>query len=116
MKVHSMKLTPSPMKNIRDGVKTIELRLYDKKRQRIAVGDIIQFTNTQDASDTLCVIVEDLFIFESFDELYRKLPLTECGYTKDNIDKASPGDMDEYYPEKKQRKYGVVGIKIAVKQ
>jgi ASC-1-like (ASCH) protein len=115
MKEHSMRLAPSPMKSIRNGEKTIELRLYDKKRQKIAVGDTIKFISTEDASDTLYATVEDLFVFGSFDELYRKLPLLECGYTKDNIDKASPSDMDCYYSKKEQSKYGVVGIKISLK-
>ena len=110
-----MRLNPAPMKSIRDGEKTIELRLYDEKRQKLAVGDTIKFVNTKNATDTLYVIVEDLFVFDSFEELYKKLPLSECGYTKDNIDKASPRDMEYYYTRHQQSKYGVVGIKISLK-
>ena len=110
-----MSLAPAPMKNIRDGKITIELRLYDKKRQKISVGDTIKFVNAHNVTDTLCVIVEEMFIFDSFDELYKNLPLLECGYTKDNIEKASPSDMNHYFSEEKQRKYGVVGIKVSLK-
>ena len=102
------------MESIRDGSKTIDLRLYDEKRQKIFVGDTIKFVNTQNKSDALFVIVEDLFIFDSFEELYKNLPLLECGYTKDNVDRASPCDMERYYSKKKQNKYGVVGIKISL--
>ena len=45
MKTHVMKLKPSPMKLFREGHKTIELRLYDEKRKKIAVGDTIKFVN-----------------------------------------------------------------------
>ncbi len=114
MKEHIMRLTPDPMKNIREGSKTIELRLYDEKRQKISVGDKIKFVSTQDLTDSLCVIVEELFVFDSFEELYKTLPLTECGYCEENIDKASPQDMERYYSKKKQKKYGVVGIKISL--
>ncbi len=114
MKEHTMGLAPSPMKSIRDGKKTIELRLYDEKRQKIAVGDTIKFVNTQNVTDTLYVIAEELFVFDSFDELYKNLPLLECGYTKDNVDKASPCDMEYYYSKEKQSKYGVIGIKISL--
>lgn len=114
MKRHIMKLNPAPMKMFREGYKTIELRLYDEKRKKISVGDTIKFINTSDVTDTLNVIVEDLFVFNSFDELYKSLPLMECGYTQDNIDKASPHDMDMYYPKEKQNRHGVVGIKVSV--
>ena len=114
MKEHIMSLTPSPMESVREGMKTIELRLYDEKRQKISIGDTIKFINTQDALETLFVKVEDLFVFDSFEELYKNLPLLECGYTKDNVDRASPCDMERYYSKKKQYKYGVVGIKISL--
>ena len=109
-----MNLTPEPLELIRSGKKTIELRLYDEKRQAIKVGDTITFTNTEDPDDILTVAVEDLFLFDSFKELYKALPLTECGYTEEDIDTASPQDMDIYYPKEKQAKYGVVGIKVKV--
>ena len=37
MREHIMNLTPSPMQMIKDGKKTIELRLYDEKRKLISV-------------------------------------------------------------------------------
>ena len=114
MKNHVMNLTPSPFKMIKEGNKTIELRLYDEKRKMISVGDTITFTNTADSNDKLCVKVIDLFIFDSFDELYKNLPLLECGYTTVDIDTASPGDMEKYYSKEMQKQYGVVDIKISL--
>ena len=114
MSGHYMNLTPEPLELIRSGKKTIELRLYDEKRQAIKVGDTITFTNTEDPDDILTVTVEDLFLFDSFEELYKALSLTECGYTEEDIDTASPQDMDTYYPKEKQARYGVVGIKVKV--
>ncbi len=113
MKEHIMGLNPAPMKSIREGTKTIELRLYDEKRQKISVGDTIKFVNTDDLTDVLCVKVKDLYVFQSFDELYKTLPLSECGYTEENIGNASPEDMKVYYSAEKQKQYGVVGIKIS---
>lgn len=113
MKEHVMNLQPLPMEMIRDGRKTIELRLYDEKRKMISGGDAIKFVSTQDETDTLSVMVEELFVFDSFDELYKNLPLLECGYTEDDIDTASPCDMEMYYSKEKQSQYGVVGIKIS---
>lgn len=116
MKNHMMKLNPSPFKLIQEGKKTIELRLYDEKRKLISVGDLITFTNTEDSNDILCVKVIDLFVFSSFDELYKNLPLLECGYTKEDIATASPNDMEKYYSKEMQQQYGVVGIKISLER
>ena len=114
MKEHVMNLTPAPMQEIRTGNKTIELRLNDEKRKQISVGDTIKFINTEDSNDTLRVKVVDLFLFSSFAELYDNLPLLNCGYNEDNINTASPDDMEMYYSREKQNKYGVVGIEISL--
>lgn len=108
---HNMQLTPEPYALIKDGTKTIELRLYDEKRRKISAGDRIVFTNTE-SGETLEVDVLELYVFDSFAMLYNELPLLECGYTEDDIDTASPDDMDLYYTKEAQAQYGVVGIRI----
>ena len=114
MREHVMNLTPLPMQQIRDGRKTIELRLYDEKRKLISVGDTIKFINTEDSNDTLSVTVTNLFVFTSFGELYMHLPLLKCGYNDENINVASPDDMDRYYSKEKQNKYVVIGIEVSL--
>ena len=109
---HNMQLQPIPFEMIKNGTKTIELRLYDEKRRKIQIGDDIVFAHIENQNETLKVKVIELFIFDSFSELYNTLPLLECGYTKDDIDTASPEDMDLYYSREEQQRYGVVGIKI----
>jgi len=111
---HHMQLQPEPFDMIKSGVKTIELRLYDEKRRKIRIGDEILFTNTENGK-RLAVKVLELSVFDSFEELYKSLPLLRCGYTEQDIASASPGDMDVYYPKEKQKEYGVVGITIALK-
>ena len=112
--VHTMNLNPSPFEMIRNGTKTIELRLYDEKRRKIGIGDTIVFTDTENNTETLEVKVVGLYIFDSFETLYDKLPLLKCGYDEQSINTASPKDMEAYYSEEQQRKYGVVGIETAV--
>ena len=108
-----MQLQPSPFEMIRNGTKTIELRLYDEKRRKIRIGDTISFTNTG-SKEVLNVTVLELSVFDSFDALYRELPLSACGYTEEELDTASPDDMNAYYSKEMQQKYGVVGIRIAL--
>lgn len=112
---HIMKLNPDPFHKIKDGIKTIELRLYDEKRKLISVGDSITFINTDNEEDSICVDVKDIYIFDSFETLYKELPLLECGYTKENVDKASASDMEAYYSKEKQSQYGVVGIRVKLR-
>lgn len=107
-----MRLEPAPFQKIKSGTKTIELRLYDEKRQKIQVGDTIYFVNTSNENDSLRTVVEKIYIFKSFEELYLHLPLLACGYTESDINTASPEDMTKYYPLEKQKRYGVVGIQI----
>ena len=112
MKEHIMMLNPSPFRLIKSKKKTIELRLYDEKRKEIKVGDRIKFINSENPLESLETETVELYVFDSFETLYRELPLLECGYTEKNIDSASPKDMEIYYTKKQQEKYGVVGIKI----
>lgn len=68
--IHHMKLKPIPFHQMKGGAKTIELRLYDPKRQQIKIGDQIEFTNTQDKTEKFRVKVNALHRFASFSELY----------------------------------------------
>lgn len=111
--VHSMKLNPAPFAMIKQRQKTIELRLFDEKRQQIQIGDKIQFTNTE-TGETLFATVINLHRFDSFAQLYQALPLLKCGYTAEDIDTADPADMETYYSKEEQAKYGVVGIEICI--
>ncbi len=109
---HEMRLDPAPFRMIKCGEKTIELRLYDEKRRKIAVGDTIVFTETE-TDERLAVTVTALHVFTSFYELYRALPLQKCGYTDAELETASPDDMLAYYSIERQQTYGVIGIGIA---
>ena len=112
--IHNMKLNPAPFEMIKSGQKTIELRLFDEKRQIINVGDEIIFTNTV-TGEKLNTVVVKLHRFDTFDELYQSMPLLQCGYTRDNIDKATHTDMEQYYSVEEQKKYGVLGIELDVR-
>ena len=109
--MHDMKLHPMPFAMIKSGKKTIELRLYDEKRQQIKAGDRITFTNTS-TGEKIGATVKKLHLFDSFAELYRALPLLQCGYTPEDVDTAHPSDMEQYYSPEEQEKYGVVGIEL----
>lgn len=109
-----MNLNSNPFKAISEGRKTIEMRLFDEKRRLINAGDQIVFTNVDNENQKITVKVIGLHKFNSFDELYKNLPLLKCGYTKENIHNAKPEDMELYYSPEKQKLYGVLGIEITL--
>ena len=98
---HEMYLNDKPFTKIKEETKTLELRLNDEKRQLLKIGDLIEFT---------LVIIENLYKFDSFEELYKHFNKIEMGY--DEEETASHKDMEEYYKITEQNKYGVLGVQI----
>ncbi|MBR6134458.1 RNA-binding protein [Candidatus Saccharibacteria bacterium] len=107
--VHQMRLHPEPFEKIKNGTKIIEMRLFDEKRQKIQIGDKIEFENRANG-DKVSAIVMALYRFSSFEELYRALNKRDLGYEDD--EEAKPEDMSQYYSEDDIRQFGVVGIEI----
>lgn len=105
MKEHSMKLQRAPFEKIKGGQKTIEMRLYDEKRRQIAVGDTITF---RCGEETLIVTVCGLHRFSDFAAMYAAMPHSMLGSD-------DPQDMEQYYSQEEQRKYGVLGIEITLR-
>ena len=108
-----MRLHKGPFELIKNGSKTIELRLYDEKRQMINIGDTITFESRSDG-DKIQVKVIALHKYPSFEELYKHFDKVSMGYKDD--EEADPKDMELYYSSEEQSKYGVVGIEVELIQ
>ena len=106
---HELRLNEEPFNKIKNGSKTIEMRLYDEKRKLIKENDIIEFTN-RSTNEKIKVKVIKLHLFNSFNDLYDSFDNVSLGY--DINDKKDPKDMEKYYSKEEQEKYGVVGIEI----
>ncbi len=106
---HFMKLKNEPFMSIKNGLKTIEMRLFDEKRKQIKVGDTIEFTNIV-SLEKLKVKVIALHKFKNFEELYSHFNKTQLGYKQ--TENANPNDMNQYYTNDDIHKYGVLGIEI----
>ncbi len=108
---HNMNLNNGPFNRIKDGTKTIELRLNDEKRQLLKENDFIEFTNRV-TLEKIIVKIEELYKYSNFKELYKHFDKIAIGYDKDDI--ANPKDMEKHYSKEEQDKYGVIGIKVRV--
>lgn len=68
--LHEMKLQNGPFNSIKNGKKTIELRLYDEKRQKVKIRDKIEFTNILNNEKILTEVI-NLHKYKTFEELYK---------------------------------------------
>ncbi len=106
---HEMKLNNEPFINIKNGTKTIELRLNDEKRRLLNINDLIEFTN-RETNEKMLVKVVNIYHYPSFEELYKHFDKVSLGYKENEI--ANPCDMEMYYSKEEQNKYGVLAIEI----
>lgn len=102
---HEMRLQEEYFNRIKNGTKTIEFRLNDEKRNKIQVGDLIEFTNLEN-QEILLVQVVQLHKADTFEQLFQELK--ESGYTI--LENAEL--MLEFYSMDYQRNYGVLGIEM----
>ena len=106
--LHKMKLNEDPFERIKNGTKTIEFRLYDEKRQKIKIGDKIEFSKLPDLQEKLIVDVIELYREDTFEDLFKKLYSDEKEITK------KTEAMYEIYSLEKEQQYGILGIKIKI--
>lgn len=104
--LHKMRLYERPFENIKNGTKTVEFRLNDEKRQKIKIGDEIEFTKLPDMNEKITVKVLDLYHANNFKELFTKLY-----EDKDEIERKTES-MYTIYTKEEEEKYGALGIKI----
>ncbi len=109
MEIHYLNLHEEPFNRIKKGIKNVEMRLYDKKRQLLAVGDQIILTN-RESKEIIKVEVLKLQRFPTFKELYQAFLPESLGYKEG--EKVSYLDMNIYYPDQLINKYGVLAISI----
>ncbi|MBR6412903.1 MAG: ASCH domain-containing protein [Alphaproteobacteria bacterium] len=98
---------------LKNGVKTIELRLFDEKRKKIKIGDKIIFENLDNAADYFIGEVIALHRAQDFHELSGLIPISKTGF---NTQKELVETMEKFYPLEKQKKEGVLGIEIKIKK
>lgn len=110
MQTFELRLNEKPFNSIKAGTKTIEMRLFDEKRQRYNIGDVLIFKKRPEEKEVIKAKIMNLHKVKSFVELYKMFSKVKLGYLETEI--ANPEDMLEFYSIDEQQKYGVVGIEI----
>ncbi|MBP5684166.1 MAG: ASCH domain-containing protein [Bacilli bacterium] len=72
---HKMHLLNEPYKSSLNGIKNVEIRLFDKKRRKIRVGDTITFINEFDEDKKFDVRVTKLNLFNDLNDVMNNYPL-----------------------------------------
>lgn len=109
-----MKLNDLYFDLVRQGKKSVEVRLFDEKRQMISPGDYIIFSRAGDERDKLKVRVKYMAECYAFSELFDMFRPEEFGYSEKCTSLQFQEDMYKIYTREQVDKYGVVGIVIEV--
>lgn len=105
---HEMRLNDEQFNDVKKGIKTVELRLYDMKRKAIKKGDTITFISRANG-DKLDCLVQGISVYKNFEELFND-------YTEEFFGRPiCAKDMLEFYTEAEIEKYGCVAIEIKLK-
>lgn len=101
-----MEMAQMSIKKILNGTKKIDLRLFDEKRQRLRLDDVIEFYCARTRESVLC-LVTGLTVFETFDEMIDVLPAELFGYPDKNEVKVRANRL---FRIEEQLKNHVIGI------
>ncbi len=108
---HVLKLKPKFFECIKKGSKIIELRLLDEKRQKIKLGDEIEFLKEPELKENVITKVSGLLIYPSFEDILSDYPISY--FSDDNTTKEDLLEsLNTFYSKEQQEKFGVVGIRI----
>lgn len=112
---HTLKLQPKYFELMKNGIKTIEVRLLDEKRQQIKVGDEIEFLKEPEREEKLLTLVKNLYFYPSFEELLNSYPIENFA-GNENSKEELMSILNTFYSKEEQEKYGVVGIRVEVEK
>ena len=108
MKEHIMHLSEEPFKWIKEGRKVVEARLYDEKRKRVEIGDVVVFKKLNN-DEEIKVRVKGLLKFKSFEDLFLFIPKKYLAHESLSLSEQIKR-IREYYSEEKEKRYNVLAI------
>lgn len=96
---------------IKEGRKTVEVRLNDEKRRKINVDDTIEFILMPEQNDRLRVKVTEIRQYDTFQAMYQDIPFRDFDCESWTMEEMIKGTYQIYSPE--QEKYwGTLAITI----
>lgn len=108
---HMMGLYDEPFALMKSGRKTVEIRLNDAKRQRVQVGDFIEFIKAPVQDERIIMKVTGLRTYESFRDLYEDVPVEELGEEGLSVDELVK-ETYVIYSKEREREFGALAIHV----
>lgn len=93
---------------MKNGERSVEVRLFDKKRQQLKIGDIIEFVNIE-TKEKLLTQLKGIAIFENFSDMVDYLTPQLLGYpNKEELMLR----FERLYPADLVSRFNIVGLFI----
>ena len=108
--IYKMGLQNKYYKLVDQGNKIVELRLYDQKRKKLKVGNLIRFYEEPERINYIDTIITKLNKYNSFSEALENINMNLL--TNESEEKYL-ADLENYYKKEEQAKYGVIAITIS---
>jgi ASC-1-like (ASCH) protein len=112
MMEHARNRSESAYNKITTSKKSIEIRLFDEKRQKLNVGDIIEFSKLSNLEDKVKVEIVALLRYKSFRGLVHDFGMEYYGYPKDYPVDEFVKSFYSIYSKEEEKEFGVLGIKL----
>lgn len=109
--IHQMGLYGEYFRAMREGKKTVEVRLNDEKRRKITIGDTIEFIEVPQQEDILKVQVMELRRYHTFEAMYNDIPFKEFDCEGWTLKELIHGTYEIYTPEQ-EKEWGALAITI----
>src|SRR3989344_2998643 len=109
---HQMNLFSEPFFRIKEGKKLIEVRLFDEKRQKVSIGDEIEFLLADNPNEKILVKVIGLSRFKFFKDLYSSFHYSLFGHPHGTTLGYQLKDIMGCYSKEDEEKYGCLAIHI----
>ncbi|MEM3364491.1 MAG: ASCH domain-containing protein [Candidatus Micrarchaeia archaeon] len=107
-----MQLAAEPFEWVNAGQKIVEVRLFDEKRKKLALGDTIVFRSL-DGNGVVRVRVRGLLRFDSFRDLFVFVPKEYLHHANLTVEEQVQR-MRRYYSEEEEKKFGILAIYFEV--
>lgn len=108
--MQEMHLAKQPFEQIKNGEKTVEIRLNDEKRKCLKVGDVLRFTQVG-GNETVTARIVALHSFETFLQLFSSDLFEKTGSGNMTAEQAAES-MYAYYSRQQEERFGVLAIEL----
>nr|WP_255365451.1 ASCH domain-containing protein [Brevibacillus sp. SKDU10] len=98
-------------KAMKQGKKTVEVRLNDEKRRKIKVGDTIAFMKVPEKDETINVQVTELRQYDTFQAMYEDIPFQAFDCEGWTMQEMLEGTYEIYSPQQEEQ-WGALAITI----